>query len=142
MKRAAAFAPILVLTACATSRPADHLRGEQQSATATEPASVAIEPATGATEPLQITAVDITSFPPDSVDCRRRAPTGSRIAVKECESTLPPTAMEEMARNRLLENVEEQRRQMWRLEQQRQQAALETAIGIGGAAGALSAPPQ
>jgi hypothetical protein len=127
MERAAVLVTALALTACASSRPAEDLRVEQQSA----PPAVA---------PSQITAIDITSLPADDVDCRMRAPTGSRIAVKQCESTAPPTATEEMARNRLLENVEEQRRQQWRLEQQRQQAVLETAIAVGGAAAAP--PPQ
>lgn len=132
MKRAAAYAAALVLAACATSQPSGDLRVEQR------PASPATEPAADATAPLQVTAVDIASLPPDNVDCRRRAPTGSRIAVRECESTAPPSAMEEMARNRLLENVEEQRRLQWRLEQQRQRSVLETAIAVGSAA----APPQ
>jgi hypothetical protein len=126
MERAAVLATALALTACATAPPVADLTAEQQPAAAT-------------TETLEVTAVDITAFPPDSVDCRRRAPTGSRIAVKECESAAPPTATEEMARNRLLENVEEQRRLQWRLEQQRQQAVLERAIAVGGGA---APPPQ
>ena len=121
MKCAGAFATTFALTACAASQttptalPAAH-----------EPANTASE------APLNVVEVDLRSpGATDSVVCRKKAATGTRIAINYCDSTAPESSAETVARNRMLEDIEEMRSRQWQLEQAQQQALRGTLIPRG-----------
>jgi hypothetical protein len=68
--------------------------------------------------------VDITpALNGDNVVCRRAAPTGTRIAVTQCESTA--TLSDAQSHEQMLRDLDEMRRRQWQQEAVRQNAARE-----------------
>jgi hypothetical protein len=100
----------LVLTACAASRttPPGHL--------------VTPQPASSESEPLvDVVEVDVNALAnADSYECRKRAPTGTRIAVEQCDPTA--SAGDAVAHEQMLRDIEALQRQHWQLEAARQNA--------------------
>ena len=129
MKCPAAFATALAMTACTSTQAP---RPDTQSAAAQEAPIYSTEALTTPTQ------VDITAALNGDVVCRRAAPTGTRIAVTQCESSA--TLSDTQTHEQMLRDLDEMRRRQWQQEAVRQNAMRE--VLTGGGAGAVAPAPQ
>ena len=131
MKCPAAFAVVLTVAACSSTQAP---RPDTGSLAAQEAPAYSRE---ALATPVQVDITAATNA--DTVECRRSAPTGTRIAVNQCE----PTAQNDTAtttRDQMLRDIEEIRRRQWQLEAMRQNGPTFSA-GQGAAAPAPSPSP-
>jgi len=112
MKCAGALAITLALTACAVPKTAPNPRGA---------AEVADSASEGLADVVQV-PIRANATNDENVLCRKDAATGTRIAVKRCESTSRGDAADKVARDQMLRDIEEIRRQAAQRELARQNA--------------------
>ena len=125
MKASGLVATAFALTACMSSQTP---RPDADAVAAQD--APAYAPETLAANALQ---VDITpEANAETVDCRKAAPTGTRIAVQRCEVTKLSSA-DQMGREQMLRDIEEIRRRQFQREAAWQNAARE-AVTAGPAA--------
>jgi hypothetical protein len=121
MKASGLLAMAFTLTACVSSQTP---RPDAGAVAAQDP------PAYGP-ETLAATAVqvDLMAQPnAETVDCRKTAPTGTRIAVQRCEVTTQSSA-DQMGREQMLRDIDEIRRRQFQREAVRQNAARAASAG-------------
>jgi hypothetical protein len=128
MKCPAAFVTALAMTACT---PTQAPRPDTASLAAQEAPAYSGE---ALATPVQ---VDITALNGENVVCRRAAPTGTRIAVTQCESTV--TLTDAQNHEQMLRDLDEMRRRQWQQEAVRQNAMREV---LTGRPGAIAPAPQ
>ena len=115
MKCPGVFATTLMLTACVSSQPP---RPDTGVVAAQDPHAYAQEALAAA--PVQVDIAPQLNV--DTVECRRAAPTGTRITTQRCESS---GGTDQTARDQMLRDIEAIRRQHWQLEAARQNAFRE-----------------